>query len=83
MKYNNSGKSVWNAIEELSTAMMAILKEMIGPSRASLIDETSRVYGFTRTGPNIKTAMNEAIDYLIGGGQIEEVEGKLRTIVVV
>ena len=50
--------------------------------RNTLIFETARVFGFERTGVNIKRSMNEAIDYLekqnvvrISDDKIQLVEG--------
>lgn len=64
-------------VEELASAMYRILQKMLGADRKSLADETCRVYGFARSGQNITVAMNNAINYLIDSGLIEEVEGKI------
>lgn len=78
IKLPNFRKIQHISTEELATAMLQILKTYIGANRKALTDETSRVYGFTRTGQNISIAMNEAVDYLIRNKLVEEVEGKLR-----
>ena len=64
--------------EELATALLIVLSHCIGTNRYNLIDETTRAYGFKRTGPKISNAMNAAVDWLIKHGKIEEVDGKLR-----
>ena len=58
--------------------MITILKTCVGTTREALCAETTRVYGFNRTGQNISAAMNSAVDNLIKIGCIEEIEGKLR-----
>lgn len=63
---------------ELAAAMRVILSTYVGPSRKALADETARVYGFSRSGPNITNAMEQAINYLINMNYAEEIEGKLR-----
>ena len=64
--------------EELSSAMLTILRSLVGPTRKALIDETARVYGFSRTGPQISQAMNGALESLLKRKEIIELEGKLR-----
>ena len=66
------------SIEELSEAMLRILKTYIGTTRESLCAETTRVYGFSRTGQNISLAMSLAVDSLLSTDKIEEIDGKLR-----
>ena len=68
------------SIEELAKAEYAILRTLVGTTRKALIDETARVYGFSRTGPKINAAMGDAIDWLIRERYIEEIDNKLRTI---
>lgn len=64
--------------EELTVAMLAILRTCVGPTREGLCAETTRVYGFKRQGSNIQWAMNKAVDELISTGRVSEVDGKLR-----
>ncbi len=66
--------------EELMSAISGILKTCIGASRDSIITETSRVYGFARSGQNIYNAMNSAIDRMIREGLVGETEGKLKLL---
>ena len=65
-------------VTELGAAMLKILEKCVGPTRKTLIDETARVYDFKRTGPQISSAMNNAIEYLLKSNLIEEIDGKLR-----
>ena len=58
--------------------MYRILQTCVGTTQEALSSETTRVYGFNRSGPNISLAMSEAIDILKETGRIEEIEGKLR-----
>lgn len=74
----NTRKIQHISTEELSSAMITILKTCVGTTREALCAETTRVYGFSRTGQNISAAMNSAVDNLIKFGCIEEIEGKLR-----
>ena len=74
----NTRKIQHISTEELSSAMITILKTCVGTTREALCAETTRVYGFNRTGQNISAAMNSAVDNLIKIGCIEEIEGKLR-----
>lgn len=64
--------------EELSEAMYRILQTCVGTTRDGLISETARVYGFSRIGQNILTAMNDSVDYMIQTERALEIEGKLR-----
>lgn len=49
---------------EIIEVMKKVLYGAYGMERNTLIFETARVFGFERTGVNIKRSMNEAIDYL-------------------
>lgn len=66
--------------DELAAAMMLILKKCIGATKASLIDETSRAFGFTRKGVNITNAMNEAYEQLLKDGKITESGEKITVV---
>ena len=66
--------------DELSAAMLKILKTCVGTTREALASETARVYGFSRSGQNISAAMSTAIQKLIDTGKVTEVEGKLRLL---
>lgn len=63
--------------DELAAAMLRVLSKCIGTTRAGLIDETIRAFGFNRRGANISTAMNAAFEMLITEGKIKEVDGKI------
>jgi len=66
--------------DEIASAMLAIAKECIGTTRASLITETIHAYGFARAGKNIKDAMNAAYEQLLVDHQLEEVNGKVSVV---
>ena len=74
----NSRKIQHISIEELETALIAILKTCVGTTREAICAEAARVYGFQRSGPNISNAMTEALVNLLNKGLIEEVEGKIK-----
>jgi len=67
------------SIEEFAAAMYEILSQRVGIDREGVCAETSRVY-FGRSGKNISMAMNDAFDWLISRGRVEEVDGKLRIV---
>ena len=62
--------------DELAEAMLLVLKTCIGTTRSSLMDETTRAYGFTRRGANISAAMDAAYTALLSSGKIRESDGK-------
>ena len=66
--------------DELAAAMTLILKKCIGATKASLIDETSRAFGFTRKGVNITNAMDEAYEQLLREGKITESGEKITVV---
>lgn len=76
----NTRKIQHISIEELSEAMMQILKSCVGTTREALCAETTRTYGFNRSGQNISVAMNAAVDNLIDSHRIVEIEGKLKIV---
>lgn len=68
--------------DEIVEVMKKVLYGAYGMERNTLIFETARVFGFVRTGVNIRCSMNEAIDYLekqnvvrISDDKIQLVEG--------
>ena len=80
IRLSNNRKIQHISKEELAEAMYRILQTCVGTTREALSTEAARVYGFTRTGPNISTAMSDAVEYLIKTKRAEELEGKLRVI---
>ena len=60
--------------------MYQVLKTCVGTTREGICAETTRVYGFSRSGPKITQAMMEALDELISANKVVEVEGKLQII---
>lgn len=66
------------SIDEIASAMLCVLSKCVGITKAGLIDEATRAYGFNRRGSNITNAMNEAYDLLCDQGKIKEVDGKVQ-----
>jgi very-short-patch-repair endonuclease len=67
----------WIAIEELASAAEWLLKEEFGMPREALIRETARIMGFERTGVNVQTRLDEAIDFLLREGRVKESGGQI------
>ncbi len=63
--------------DELAEVMLLVLKKCTGPTRAGLLDETARAYGFNRRGQNISTALEEAYIQLLSDDRISQSEGKV------
>ncbi len=63
--------------DELAAALLLVLRQCVGTTRAALIDETTRAYGFNRRGANIVSAMNAAYEQLVAEGKVTEVDGKV------
>lgn len=73
-----NGRSIKHiSTDELAAAMLRVLNKCIGATKASLIDETTRAFGFNRRGANIANAMGEAFDQLMTEGKIKELDGKI------
>jgi hypothetical protein len=60
--------------EEVSNAVREILENMISLSKADLVRESARVFGYNRIGGNVETAMNEGIKKAVSRG-FAKVEG--------
>lgn len=73
-----NGRSIKHiSTDELAAAMIRVLSKCVGTTRAALIDETTRAFGFNRRGANIAKAMGEAFESLATQGQIAECDGKI------
>jgi len=67
------------SIEEIAEAMYIILSNCTGGlSRNDLNAETTKVYGFKRSGQNITAKMNDACDFLIAQGKVIIMDEKIR-----
>jgi hypothetical protein len=77
IKIPNERKIEFISTEELAEAMYIISNKCIGSTKASLIQELSRIYGFNRTGGKISLAMEKAFDLLKHEKRITEIEGKI------
>jgi very-short-patch-repair endonuclease len=63
--------------EELQKAILLIVEHTFSLSIDSLINETRRLFGFNRTGPNIQERLKNEIDALIAKGLLETSDDKL------
>ena len=57
--------------EEIISAMTEVLSEQIGLSRADLIRETAKKFGYTRLGTVMSTTVEFAVDKAVSGGKIK------------
>ncbi|ADJ16699.1 DUF4011 domain-containing protein [Halalkalicoccus jeotgali] len=58
--------------EELAKGAYILLENGIAMSRDDLVLETARKFGWTRRGEKIQARLNDAIDYLVEIGAVEE-----------
>lgn len=64
--------------EEIAAAVMCILRSQISTDRADMIRETAKLFGFTRSGGIIETAVNAGIAYAEAKGSlIVEDDGRI------
>lgn len=70
--YYSSGRHI-NDISEIEqeVALRNVLRKATGNSVKDVIDETSKVMGFTRLGKNIVTALTRALEALKASGNVE------------
>lgn len=66
--------------EEVSLAMIQIIKHSFGLATEDLATECARVFGFERKGPRIKAKTDAAIQYLIKQNVIKVIDGKVQLI---
>lgn len=73
---NDEDKRSMNDIpaEEIANAIKAILDKQLSMSRADLVRETARIFGFSRTGKIVLTAVNYGIKEAIKRGYITVTE---------
>ena len=57
--------------EEIISAMTEVLSEQIGLSRADLIRETAKKFGYTRLGTVMTSTVEFAVDKAVSGGKIK------------
>ena len=57
--------------EEIISAMTEVLSEQIGLSRADLIRETAKKFGYTRLGTVMSATVEFAVDKAVSGGKIK------------
>lgn len=70
--YHSSGRHINNiSMIELEVALRNVLRKATGYSIKNLIDETSKVMGFTKNGKNITNALTSALESLKTSGNVE------------
>lgn len=79
--YGGRGRTIKHiSIDELCSALLLVAQGLIGLTRSSLIANTARAYGFTRTGPHISNALNAAFDRLIQEGKLVLLDDKVKVV---
>lgn len=63
--------------QEYQLALKTALKEAVAISREELIVQAARLFGFDRTGPELKTAIDSNIDALVQQEEIVKDNDKL------
>jgi len=58
--------------EEFEAAVMLVLRQQFGLKFEALIEAVTRTFGFARTGPKLKSAIEEAIVGLAQRGEIQQ-----------
>jgi hypothetical protein len=64
--------------EEFSAAARLALTESLALDRAELVVETARLLGFARTGKDVASAIENAIDCFLAGDTESDHLGRLR-----
>lgn len=64
--------------EELRLCLMQLARDSIGLTREDLVKECAQIFGWKRVGVDIERALGEAIDRLIGSGDLVSRSGSLR-----
>lgn len=62
---------------EYQLALKTALKEAVAMPREELITQAARLFGFDRTGPELKTAIDSNLDALVQQKEIVEDSDKL------
>jgi len=73
----NTRKINYISTEEIAEAMAKILFHRVGVTKEGLCTITTRVYGFSRMGENITTAMNNSFELLLKQGRVKIVDDKI------
>jgi hypothetical protein len=63
---------------EYQLAVMAIITEAVTISCEDLVVETARLFGFDRTGPDLKEAIDRQVRRLVKEGRLHLDDGNLR-----
>lgn len=65
-------------IEELALAAQFLVRDAGGASRAEVVQQVARLFGWGRTGPNVDRRVSEAVEVLLDRGVLMEESGHLR-----
>ena len=65
------------SVDEIAQAMKTIIKTCIGATPETICAEAARAFGFSRLGPNITAAMEEALELLLEMQFARILEGKV------
>jgi very-short-patch-repair endonuclease len=65
---------------EYQLAIITVLKEAVSISREELLIQTARLFGFDRTGPDLKLAIEHEVDTMLASGPIALNDDKLTII---
>lgn len=68
------------SVPEIAAAMLKIIEKAYGIDRNILCAETAKIFGFERTGSNIKQRTHDAIDYLIRMNKISINNDKIQLL---
>ena len=74
--YYSSERQIDNiSLIELKVALRNVLRKVTGYSESNLIDEVSKIMGFTKAGKKITCAFNNALKSLVKSGNVEIRDG--------
>jgi hypothetical protein len=63
---------------EYQLAVLAIISEAVSISSDDLVVETARLFGFDRTGPDLKEAIDRQVEWLVKEGRLRQDENGLQ-----
>lgn len=68
------------AVEEIAVAVKEIVENQISLTLIDLIRETARIFGFSRLGNNVETAMKLGIDFAISNNMVLQDGERIKTL---
>ena len=78
MRCSNERDALDIPLREAYNAALLVLDEQIALPLDSLVKEMAKLFGYSRVGDNVYTAMSSAIGYAMSQGIVEKVDGKVR-----